>query len=83
VDGVGKNVYGDGFAFWFTTEKEMTGPAFGNTAVFNGVGVFFDTFMNTKHPVSFPYVGVMVNDGTKAYTNDDDNFLNNNGGCEV
>lgn len=69
VHGHGKDLFGDGFAFWYTKEKGKlgeplcltfhhlflsydhqqcvsTGPVFGNTDYFTGLGVFFDTYSN-------------------------------------
>jgi mannose-binding lectin 2 len=50
---------GDGFAFWYTTEKEMEGPVFGNKNGFNGLGIFFDSYMNTKQVVWNPF-GILI-----------------------
>jgi len=83
VDGAGTRVYGDGMAFWFTEEKEVRGPAFGNQDTFKGLGIFFDTYMNGKHSEYFPYVGIQVSDGSKPYTVDDDDFGNLLGGCQA
>jgi lectin, mannose-binding 2 len=48
------SVPGDGFAFWYVKEKEAEGPVFGYKDLFEGLGVFFDTFMNGPRYVSFP-----------------------------
>ncbi|KAJ3372771.1 hypothetical protein HDU91_002131 [Kappamyces sp. JEL0680] len=47
---------GDGFAFWVTPQKEVSGkgerpilgPVFGNQDFFNGLGIFFDTYANSR-----------------------------------
>jgi mannose-binding lectin 2 len=44
-------LFGDGFAFWVTKEKEVIGPVFGSKDKFNGLGVFFDTYANGRHRV--------------------------------
>ena len=46
---------GDGFAIWLTEEKEKEGTAFGSADVWKGLGCFFDSYENTKHPVSIQY----------------------------
>eukprot|EP00731_Ephydatia_muelleri_P020522 Em0013g249a len=46
VHGQGKNLFGDGFAFWYTKEKGELGPVFGNRDYFTGLGVFYDTYSN-------------------------------------
>lgn len=48
--------------------------AFGTSAMFNGLGVFFDTYDNSHGPHSsshkHPYISVMVNDGREPYHHD-------------
>ncbi len=39
---------GDGFAFWFTDKPFAPGKAFGHSETFNGLGLFFDTYKNSK-----------------------------------
>ena len=54
VHGQAKNLFGDGFAVWYTKEHGETGPVFGNRDYFTGLGVFFDTYSNQngEHSVS-------------------------------
>lgn len=59
---------GDGFAFFITKEKEEGGPVFGNRNKFTGLGVFFDTYSNSKYNKdSFPKISVMIGDGETEY----------------
>ncbi|KCV70635.1 hypothetical protein H696_02992 [Fonticula alba] len=84
VDGKASRVFGDGFALWMTSERHVaTGEALGGPTQFNGLAVFFDTFANTRHPYMFPYVSLMVNDGSRTYSGDDDNESNQAAGCEA
>ena len=41
-------ISGDGFAFWITSESEIAGPVFGNQDHFNGLGIMFDTYANSR-----------------------------------
>lgn len=54
VHGQGKNLFGDGFAVWYTKEHGEMGPVFGSRDYFTGLGVFFDTYSNQngEHSVS-------------------------------
>jgi len=52
VEGKGDGLYGDGFAVWLTKERESIGPVFGNKDYFEGVGIFFDTYANSRQSVS-------------------------------
>ncbi|KAJ8254977.1 hypothetical protein GJAV_G00199520 [Gymnothorax javanicus] len=45
VHGSGKkNLHGDGFAVWYTRERLLPGPVFGNQDHFVGLAIFVDTF---------------------------------------
>ncbi|KAJ3240421.1 hypothetical protein HDU81_003820 [Chytriomyces hyalinus] len=82
VHGTAGAFHGDGFAFWYTTEKEQSGPVFGSKHPWNGLGVFFDTFKNSNyHPFNFPYISVHVNDGTQLYHTESDGKQGEVGGC--
>ncbi len=54
VHGQGKNLFGDGFAVWYTKEHGELGHVFGNRDLYTGLGVFFDTYSNQngEHSVS-------------------------------
>ncbi|KAJ8323963.1 hypothetical protein O5D80_007186 [Batrachochytrium dendrobatidis] len=74
-------ISGDGFAFWYTTERAQEGPVFGGKDKFNGLGLFFDTYANSKHV--FPYVMAMIGDGKKEYDHDFDGNNADIGGCHA
>ncbi|ORX51076.1 hypothetical protein BCR36DRAFT_412057 [Piromyces finnis] len=66
------NNNGDGFAFFYSKERAVEGDAFGNIQNFKGMGIFFDTFANSKHGYAFPRISGMVGDGQLTYNRDND-----------
>lgn len=46
VHGQGKDLFGDGFAIWYTENYMKEGPVFGNQDFFRGLGVILDTYSN-------------------------------------
>ncbi|KAF8985799.1 hypothetical protein BGZ46_001767 [Entomortierella lignicola] len=83
VDGKGDGLVGDGFGFWLTKERADMGPVFGNRDKFEGLGIFFDTYANSRQSHSFPFVMAMLGDGRTAYDHDNDGQSNSIGMCEV
>ncbi|KNC99959.1 uncharacterized protein SPPG_05331 [Spizellomyces punctatus DAOM BR117] len=83
VHGASSGLHGDGFAFWYTTDKEQGGPVYGSKDQFTGLGVFFDTYANGRHKFSFPYVNAMIGDGKTKYDHANDGVTNQIGGCSV
>ncbi|KAJ3326404.1 hypothetical protein HDU76_012958 [Blyttiomyces sp. JEL0837] len=83
VHGASNNLYGDGFAFWYITDKRDQGPVFGSKDEFNGLGIFFDTYSNGRHRHSFPYVTAMLGDGKTKYDASTDGKTNEIGGCSA
>ncbi|KAJ3108370.1 hypothetical protein HDU97_001495 [Phlyctochytrium planicorne] len=81
VSGAGTSLFGDGFAFWYVSERETAGPVFGSKDYFTGLGVFFDTYSNGRHRFPFPYVTAMVGDGKTTYDLGNDGKTNEIGGC--
>ncbi|KAI9331684.1 legume-like lectin family-domain-containing protein [Zopfochytrium polystomum] len=81
VDGSGSSLYGDGFAFWFTSTPPENGPVFGSKDYFDGLGIFFDTYSNGRHRAGFPYIMGMVNNGSVSYDNGNDGMDQAIGGC--
>ncbi|CAD6889351.1 unnamed protein product [Tilletia controversa] len=75
IDGESSHLYGDGMAMWLTTERAHPGPVFGSKDYWTGLGIFFDTYSNTRHGYNFPRIGMMVNNGEKSY-----NVLNDGDG---
>ncbi|KAF9425167.1 hypothetical protein BGZ76_003391 [Entomortierella beljakovae] len=83
VDGAGDGLYGDGFAVWLTKERAEMGPVFGNRDKFEGLGIFFDTYANSRQAHSFPFIMGMIGDGHTSYDNANDGQSNSAGSCEV
>ncbi|KAF9112723.1 hypothetical protein BGX27_002898 [Mortierella sp. AM989] len=82
VDGKGDGLVGDGFAVWLTKERAEMGPVFGNRDNFEGLGIFFDTYANSRQSHSFPFVMAMLGDGRTSYDNANDGQSNSIGSCE-
>uniref|UniRef100_H3DNE3 Lectin, mannose-binding 2-like b n=1 Tax=Tetraodon nigroviridis TaxID=99883 RepID=H3DNE3_TETNG len=86
IHGVGKkNFNGDGLAIWLTKDRMQNGPVFGNMNQFTGLGVFVDTYPNADrlHDRSYPYVSVMLGNGTLSYDHDRDGRPTELGGCSA
>jgi len=67
VSGQGKRLFGDGMAFWFTTQSDFKqGPAHGFTDTFKGFGIIFDTYVNTDPGHVHKDILVITNDGTAS-----------------
>ncbi|XP_076023556.1 lectin, mannose-binding 2-like b [Genypterus blacodes] len=84
VHGLGKkNLNGDGLAVWFTKERMQIGSVFGNMNQFTGLGIFVDTYPNDNknHDRAFPYVSVMLGNGTLKYDHERDGRPTELGGC--
>ncbi|KAL7418348.1 hypothetical protein Q5752_006806 [Cryptotrichosporon argae] len=81
VDGKAHNVFGDGFALWLTKDRAKVGPVFGSVDYFTGLGIFFDTYANSRHAYSWPRVTAMLGDGKTSYDHDHDNAANEIAGC--
>ncbi|XP_063066245.1 lectin, mannose-binding 2-like a [Engraulis encrasicolus] len=91
-----KNLNGDGLAIWFTKERMEPGPVFGNKDNFTGLGVFVDTYPNEEKYLeakqkrytprserTFPFVVVMIGNGTISYDHDRDGRPTELGGCNA
>ncbi|XP_028314318.1 lectin, mannose-binding 2-like b [Gouania willdenowi] len=80
-----KNFNGDGLALWLTKDRMLNGPAFGNMNQFVGLGIFVDTYPNAdkSHDRVFPYISVMLGNGTVMYEHDHDGRTTELGGCSV
>jgi mannose-binding lectin 2 len=49
ISGQGKKLFGDGLAFWFTTQSfYRDGELHGFTDMFTGFGIVFDTYVNKE-----------------------------------
>lgn len=71
----------DGLAFWYTAEKgDYSGPVFGSSDRWVGLGIFFDSFDNdNKH--NNPYIMAVLNDGTKSFDHQNDGTTQLLSGC--
>lgn len=50
---------------------------------FEGVGIFLDTYANTRHSYSFPRIMAMIGDGRTEYDLGADGEKNSAGACSV
>lgn len=78
-----KNLNGDGLAIWLTKDRMQDGPVFGNMNNFIGLGIFVDTYPNAdkNHDRAFPYISVMLGNGSLSYDHDSDGRPTELGGC--
>ncbi|XP_036953907.1 VIP36-like protein [Acanthopagrus latus] len=78
-----KNFNGDGLAIWLTKDRMQNGSVFGNMNYFIGLGIFVDTYPNAdkSHDRGFPYISVMLGNGTLSYDHDRDGRPTELGGC--
>ncbi|XP_026683225.1 VIP36-like protein isoform X1 [Diaphorina citri] len=74
IHGKGKELFGDGMAFWYVRDRMEGGPVFGNKDFFSGLGVIIDTYSNHngEHNHNHPYLSAMVNNGSLHYDHDMD-----------
>ncbi|KAH7098280.1 legume-like lectin family-domain-containing protein [Auriculariales sp. MPI-PUGE-AT-0066] len=77
------NIYGDGMAIWLTKERAKTGPVFGSSDKFDGLGIFLDTFANSRHGYSFPRIMAMQGDGQTVYDVGNDGDSQSAGACSA
>lgn len=85
VTGTTKDLFGDGFALWYTRDRMVAGPVFGSADHFSGLAIIADTYSNhmSPHKHSHPYLAAMVNNGSVSYDHDKDGGTALIGGCEV
>ncbi|KAM9857804.1 lectin, mannose-binding 2-like b [Aulostomus maculatus] len=78
-----KNLNGDGLAIWLTKDRMQNGPVFGSVNHFTGLGIFVDTYPNAdkNRDRTFPYVSMMLGNGTLSYNHDQDGRFTELGGC--
>ncbi|KAG8578541.1 hypothetical protein GDO81_010526 [Engystomops pustulosus] len=83
IHGAGKkNLHGDGFALWYARDRLQPGPVFGNQDKFHGLAVFVDTYPNDETTERvFPYISVMVNNGSLEYDHGKDGRTVELAGC--
>lgn len=58
VAGRGKDLFGDGFAFWYAKDRMVVGPVFGSKDYFSGLAIIVDTYSNHNGPHNHqhPYI---------------------------
>ncbi|XP_013381018.1 vesicular integral-membrane protein VIP36 isoform X1 [Lingula anatina] len=85
VHGKGTNLFGDGFAIWYTKERLTMGDVFGSKNFFHGLAIFMDTYSNHNGPHNHlhPYISAMVDNGTMGYDHDADGTHTELAGCEA
>jgi len=85
VHGKGKDLFGDGFVFWYSKERMMPGPVFGSKDYYLGLAVIVDTYSNHNGPHNHghPYISAMINNGTLHYDHDRDGTHTQPAGCEA
>ncbi|KAF6081640.1 lectin, mannose binding 2 [Phyllostomus discolor] len=83
VHGAGKkNLHGDGIALWYTRDRLVHGPVFGSKDNFHGLAIFLDTYPNDETTERvFPYISVMVNNGSLSYDHSKDGRWTELAGC--
>ncbi|KAI0828014.1 legume-like lectin [Trametes gibbosa] len=83
ISGDNNHLFGDGLAIWVTKERAQPGPVFGSIDKFEGLGVFLDTYANSRHPYAFPRVNAMLGDGKTSYDQAHDGEANSLGACSA
>jgi len=83
ISGEASHLYGDGFAFWVTKGRAEPGPVFGNIDKFDGLGIFLDTYANSRHSYAFPRIVGMLGDGKTEYDQANDGEANAIGACSA
>ncbi|XP_030624511.1 protein ERGIC-53 [Chanos chanos] len=70
----------DGLAIWFTSGQGLEGPVYGAADMWNGVGIFFDSFDNDGKKNN-PVVLVVGNNGKLVYDHQNDGSTQALGTC--
>ncbi|KAG8911982.1 hypothetical protein FRC01_005364 [Tulasnella sp. 417] len=99
IGGGSGHLFGDGMAIWLTKTRAEYGPVFGSKEKrsleketdflynledkFEGVGIFLDTYANSRHSYSFPRIMAMVGDGRTSYDLGSDGDKNSAGACSA
>jgi mannose-binding lectin 2 len=84
VSGDSSNLYGDGLAIWLTKDRVQPGPVFGNQDEFEGLGIFLDTYANSRqHTYSFPRIVAILGDGKTKYNHANDGDDQAIGACSA
>ncbi|XP_068608836.1 protein ERGIC-53 [Brachionichthys hirsutus] len=70
----------DGLAVWFAADQGLDGPVYGAADLWNGVGIFFDSFDNDGKKNN-PAVVVVGNNGKLVYDHENDGTTQSLGTC--
>ncbi|XP_015195644.1 protein ERGIC-53 isoform X2 [Lepisosteus oculatus] len=70
----------DGLAIWYTSEQGLDGPVFGAADLWNGLGIFFDSFDNDGKKNN-PAVLIVGNNGKLIYDHQNDGSTQALGTC--
>jgi len=70
-------------AIWLTKDRAEPGPVFGSKDNFEGLGIFLDTYANSRHPYGFPRILAMMGDGQTSYDLGHDGEANSLGSCQA
>ena len=68
---------------WITKNRAQLGPVFGSADMFEGLGLFIDTYKNNRPGVVFPFVQAMYGDGETRYDKDNDGKGSELAGCSA
>ena len=68
---------------WLTQGRNKEGEVFGSVNNFKGLGVFFDTYANSRHSYPFPRISAMLGDGETLYDNNKDGDEQSLDGCSI
>ena len=71
----------DGMALWFTDAPGFEGNVYGNRDMWNGLGIFLDSYDNDGKGNN-PYISIVANDGTKSYDHSADGGDQVLAGCQ-
>ncbi|KAH3675553.1 hypothetical protein WICMUC_002642 [Wickerhamomyces mucosus] len=83
ADKKNKGLKADGFALFLTKDRLVQGPVFGVNDYFKGLGLFFDTYRNSKKGKVFPYISLMNGNGHSRYDKENDGRANEIAGCSA
>jgi len=85
VTGTTRDLFGDGFAFWYVKDRMQLGPVFGSRDSWSGLAILADTYSNHNGPHNHqhPYLSALVNNGSVQYDHDRDGTHQIVGGCEL
>ncbi|KAL7277709.1 hypothetical protein ACG7TL_008644 [Trametes sanguinea] len=83
ISGDNNHLFGDGIAVWVTKDRAEPGPVFGSKDKFEGLGIFLDTYANSRHPYAFPRITGMLGDGKTSYDQEHDGEANSIGACSA